>query len=827
MSALVRHSPVLYGLTVVGVALGVASVMIIQLVNANAVAAFAASVKAVTGEAQLSVVGRSGGLREEVFADVIAETEVKRAWPTVRIDARLGELDLDIVATDLTQLTRVPLGDAERFGDPLSTAGWVALSPALAARAGLRVGESFSVVSGTERVTLTLGGLVDFSKSAPLASSNLAVMDIAQGQTLFHAPGVVDEVGVVLADGASARAVAQRLKARLGPTVDVLTPDERADQVEGLLRAFRLNLTALSLISLAVGVFLIHSSLQATLIRRRKELGVLRALGATRRQVMGLVIGEVVIIGVLGTLVGLPVGYWVTRANIDVVSGTLTSLYLLQAIETVQVPTWVVGSGALIGVGSALLGASASLLELRREDTRSLLLATGVHEALAEVAPKLAWSALAVWCVLALSFVGALADWAPMGFVVAGVILVSVALVTPQVVLRVASAARPERFGATYALRALGQRLASNAFAVAALAIAVSMMFGITLMVGSFRATLVTWVKSSVQADIYVTTVAHGRRARNAVLDAHVLDALRRLPEAREIDTLRRADARVGERNVRFNGVDFGVGGVEGRYPLLHDANGVFEAVRAGGALITEPLARKAHLERGDTLMLTTNTGEHALPIAGVFYDYATEQGAVFVDAATFARLVGPGAPASAAIYLRDGVDAEVVVESLSRMLHDVPLVIRSNARLREMIYGIFDQTFAITSILQGMSLLIAVCGVALTLLVLARERAAELALYGALGATRRQVFGLFISHGVWLAGFGLVLGALGGGALALVLVYMINRAYFGWTIQLAFPWQSLSMQVVTVIAAAALAAIYPALRASRSDTNELVRDDL
>ncbi|MBC7794757.1 MAG: FtsX-like permease family protein, partial [Clostridia bacterium] len=147
--------------------------------------------------------------------------------------------------------------------------------------------------------------------------------------------------------------------------------------------------------------------------------------------------------------------------------------------------------------------------------------------------------------------------------------------------------------------------------------------------------------------------------------------------------------------------------------------------------------------------------------------------------------------------------------------------------RLRATIYGIFDQTFAITGILRAMSLLIAVCGITLTLLVLARERAAELALYGALGATRGQLFRLFVGHGVVLACFGVALGAIGGGALALVLVYLINRVYFGWTIQLALPWRSLASQVATIVGVAALAAVYPALRASRTHASELTRDDL
>ncbi len=206
--------------------------------------------------------------------------------------------------------------------------------------------------------------------------------------------------------------VVKRLRDVLGPTADVLTPDERAEQASGLLSAFRLNLTALSLISLAVGVFLIHSSLQATLVRRRSELGVLRALGATRAQVIGLILGEVALIGAVGTAIGLPLGFWVARANIHVVSGTLTSLYLLQAIETLQVPPWIIAVGCVVGLGSAFLGASLSLVELQREDTRSLLVSATLQESLVKLAPRLALvAARAVWRL----GMSSLADWCATG----------------------------------------------------------------------------------------------------------------------------------------------------------------------------------------------------------------------------------------------------------------------------------------------------------------------------------------------------------------------------------------------------------------------------
>ncbi|MFQ6673042.1 MAG: ABC transporter permease, partial [Candidatus Tectimicrobiota bacterium] len=213
-------------------------------------------------------------------------------------------------------------------------------------------------------------------------------------------------------------------------------------------------------------------------------------------------------------------------------------------------------------------------------------------------------------------------------------------------------------------------------------------------------------------------------------------------------------------------------------------------------------------------------------PIAGVYYDY-TEGGSAAMDHRTMTHAFGPGPVNSVGLYLEPGLDAERVVDELKERFADFPLRIRSNRRLREDILAIFDQTFAVTRILQVMSLLIAVGGITLTLLVQAQEGISELALYRALGARREQIFRIYVGKGLGMGLLGLGLGSLGGIALAGILIFLINPAYFGWTIQVSWPWGALTQQATTILAAAALASLYPAVRASRTPATELSRDDL
>ena len=354
LAAHLRAGGSLYLLTILGVALGVAAVLSIQIINRNAIAAFAGSVKAVSGEADLSVLGYTPSFPEDLYPRVLSTPGVQAAWPLWRAAVALSGHDdggmLDLIGVDFFTPVDIPWqGEPTDPAVALSQPGWVALTPLLAEQMGWRVGDAFTVSWGSRRVRLTVGALVDFHALNPLASPKLAVMDIAQAQSLFGDAGAIHQIDVKLTDGADTAAIRTRLQEHLGPAVRVVTPEQREAQAKGLLAAFQLNLTALSLISLFVGVFLVYSSTQAALVRRRVELGLLRSLGATRRQVFALIITEVGLLGGLGAALGLPLGYGVAQANVRVVSATLSNLYLLEEIAHLEMTTWLYALGIVIG----------------------------------------------------------------------------------------------------------------------------------------------------------------------------------------------------------------------------------------------------------------------------------------------------------------------------------------------------------------------------------------------------------------------------------------------------------------------------------------------
>jgi len=840
-----RSGRTLFLLTVAGVALGVASVVAIQTLNQGSLKAFDGSVRAVSGQADLTVLGTTPSFDETILARVLADGDVAAAWPLCRVEVAVQGhegLFLEVIGFDLFAPVQYPLTaaageetDPDRLlREALVLPGWAAVTPDLAQEHGWSLGDTVTVSSGSRLARLSIGALVDFRSIEPLAPSRLAVMDIAQAQGLLARRGRIHQIDVVLAPGSDPARAAARMAETLGPGIRILTPEQRHQDAVGLLAAFRLNLTALSLISVFVGLFLVLASVQASLVRRRREFGVLRSLGTTRRQVLGLVLAEAAGLGFLGVGLGIPLGYLVAVRNIETVSATLTSIYVLEGIESLALTWPIVAAGCVVGLGGAAGGAILPAVDMARRDTGRLLSPLNLHEDTGRAAGRLAWLAVTMAGVATGWFLLAGKQLRIGGFVYGFVMMVALPLVVPLIVRTVCRPLRPRGIGFALSLRNLVARIRTTSFAVAALAVTVSMLIGITLLIGSFRQTLEAWLDVTIRADVYVSSESWVRAGNEAFLDRELLDELNARPAVTAVEEQRRMRVRTsdGRFQVWLNGVAFaGMSASElgHRLPLMSgDPETVARLLTEHeGVLIGEPLARKSGLATGDTLRLAGPDGPVPLPVVGVAYDYTSEGGTAFVTMTTLARHLDGGPPNNAALFLADGIDPEVEVARLQQRYHSQPLVFRSNRTLRKEIMAIFDQTFAVTRTLQGMALLIAVFGVALTLLIQARERAGELALMRAIGATRRQIFALFLGEGTGLGVLGLGLGLGGGMGLAALLILVINRVWFGWTIQPAWPAMALLKQSLVILAAAAGASVYPAMRAGLTSAGQLSRDDL
>ncbi len=827
-----RTGKSLHLLTVFGVALGVASVISIRLISTNAISAFAGTVQAVSGNADVTIVGAEGFLSDTAFVSVLSTPGVLHARPTFRIFASTTGEDqsrLEILGVDLLAPISLPVqgtGDREAIGTP----GWIAVTPQRATANGWIVGDTVQVFGGGRTVELVIGGLVDFRASAARASSGLAVMDIAEAQELFGGIGLLHQIDVSMRPGTDIDTLASRLQSTLGPSARTITPERRVSEAADLLEGFSLNLTALSLVTVFVGLFLVYSSTQAGLVRRRTEHGVLRCLGASRTQLILMVLAEVTALGIVGVAVGVPLGYWAAASRIDVVNAAITNLYLLQAIEQVYLDTPTLSFAVAAGLGGAIAGALMPAIDISRRDTRSLLTAYVLRNETAQWAPRLFAAGLSI-TILTIGWYATMGHtWRPSGFVLAFAVVIVLPLITPFVLDRTVRRVEVRSFGWSLSIKTLAAHLHTTSLTVAALSVAVTIMVGVTVMVSSFRITLEQWIDSSVNADVYVAAASGTPGLAASSISNEFIELISNRSDVLATDRLRRGFVFVSGRRVVAMAVDAPnvAGRGSQRFSLIRGSfEGVFDQGRDFRVLISEPLARKHQLSIRDTIDVAGSRESRSHIVAGVYYEYGNESGTVVMSHDAFSLHFTREDVQGLGIYLRAPEMVDQITAGLREEFASMPVSFQSNSLIKQQALRIFDQTFAITRLLRTMTLVIAIAGITLTLLVLTKERISELALYRALGGTPRQIFLIFLGKGVGLASFGFILGTIGGSVLAVVLVYVVNRAYFGWTIQLYAPWIQVIGQFGVVLLATSIAGVYPAWRAANVSAAELNRENV
>ncbi|PZR76544.1 MAG: hypothetical protein DLM73_02030, partial [Chthoniobacterales bacterium] len=372
----------------------------------------------------------------------------------------------------------------------------------------------------------------------------------------------------------------------------------------------------------------------------------------------------------------------------------------------------------------------------------------------------------------------------------------------------------------------LSRALLRNSVTIAALAVAVAMTVGVSVMVFSFRRTVETWINETLIADLFIAPASNEVVGAVSFFPTAAAQFLANHPAVETIDTFREVEVPMGSENI----VMAVIRGSERRH---------FQFIRGDNAslmrrfhdeasvLVSESFARRHRLGEDEPIELMTPDGLRKFPVAGVFYDYTRDQGIVYMTAKNFSRFWHDDRINSVAVYLKPVGSAAALTETFRAQFSPAgQYMIFSNQSLRRRIFEIFDQTFAVTYILLTIAVFVAITGIFLSLTILITERQRELAIFRAIGGSAAQVRRLLL----WETGMiGLLAAAVGtasGICLSLVLTGVINRAFFGWTIQLAFPWRSLVFTPAWIVCAAILAGVIPAWRAGRLVLAENLRNE-
>jgi putative ABC transport system permease protein len=829
-----RRLPLQAALPVLGIAVGVAAIVSVDLGSRSTVSSFRHTIERLEGRATHQVMPSASPVDPRLAWELVKRPEIAAAAPVLETMALAAE-PLRVIGIDPfaeAGIRQLGLSDLqsdegnEFFVPFLAQPGALVVSRPFLRRNALATGDTLSLAVGSHRRTAFVLAALPERVGDLQVPDNLALCDLATAQELTGRDDVTRIDLVVTGDVAAVRQA-------LPPGLRLAEPGGRTARLTTMLAALRSNLGALSYLALFVSLFLIYNALLLAVLRRRPQLGVVRCLGATRREVWGAWLVEAALIGVLGTALGIGLGLLTGRFALTGFARTASDLYGYVQASTLDLAPGTFLKAAGVGLMASVLAAIVPALEAARTVPAHTAY-RGEIEATARRRRALApWLAVPLVVILVASLSWN-RDQATGGYVAAICLALAMALMTPSLatgLLRSLGAGPLRRLGMVVALAAANIReaMSRTGVALAALTVALSMSIAMGTMVSSFRTELTAWIDDAVRADIYVSPATAQIDRLEAHVDPTLVQRLRDRPTVAAVDTYRGLEATVGGIETFVAGIEIDVYRARTR-PVVIEGPSPAELVQRvleGQAAVSETLMRRAKIHPGDRIVVEAGGREATFSVAGVYRDYSSDRGVVLTDRPAFEAAFGRRPPNSVALYVTDGIDVETEVDALKRELsHDYALQIRSNRSLRDEARTVFERTFSVANALEVIGIGVAAIGILSALLAILMERRRELATLRALGLTRAQLNLMLLTESLLMALLAWSFALVAGSGLAWILLRVINVRSFGWSLPFDLPWHGWLANLGWSLLAAALATLWPMLESRRLAVAAALREE-
>lgn len=813
-------------LSLLAIALGVALGLAVQLIHSAALDEFDRGSRLLAGEADLQVVSSADGFDDALYLLLADRPEVAEASPVLEITAKLPGHDdaLTLLGIDIFQAASVQprlLPRVEQGGDRLAALAEDALFLSATARSQLTeaiVDGRLTIQSGLTRQPLRVRGELPGIEHG----QRLGVMDLAAAQHRFDRIGRLTRIDLRLAPGVDLPAAQAALQPVLPAGTRLRRPEAASGELGALSRAYRVNLSMLAAIALLTGGFLVFSTQFLAVVRRRREFALLRALGMARAQLMRGLLAEGAAVGLAGGLLGVGLGYLLAGLAFRYLGADLGAGYFQGLAPTLR---WQGGSALLFLLLGVAAGLAGTLLPARAASRIAPARALHAGESEAQLAmqtqPRWGRVALLLGLSIALCALPPLAGIPVAAYLAVLLVLCAAILALPgaAALVRHLPAGATDAVGRMVKARlsaAPGQAVVAGAGVVASVALAAAM----AIMVSSFRISVDDWLTRVLPADLYLRA---SLSQASGFLDEASIARITATPGVAAVDTVRAVPLRLDDRHAPISLIARAVAGGWG-LPLV---DGTLHAPPGTPAVwISEAVADLYGRGVGDPLQLPLNGRLHEFVVAGVWRDYARQQGAVVMELTVYRDLTGDRRINDAAIRVADGTDAATVAARLHSLFGEGVVDIARPAEIRRLSLSIFDRSFLITYLMEAVAVAIGLFGIATSFAALASARRGEFGMLRHLGFTRAQLGRVIALEGALTAACGVGVGLVAGAVIAWILIAVVNRQSFHWSMEYHLPLAALTLFSLALILLAAAAARLAGAHAMQGSAVSAVRED-
>jgi putative ABC transport system permease protein len=824
--AQLRESPLRLLITVIVIALGVALGAAVYLVNGAALNEFGLATKRLTGEADILVRGPREGFPEALFSRLARDPDVSMASPVLELDAALpGRSEtLKVLGVDpfrAAALQPALIGDMGAGVFTLLQDDGIYLSSTAARDLGLRRGDLLQVMVGSSPKALHVAGVLQESTYAQA----LGLMDIATAQWVFNDVGRLNRIDLRLKPGRDVDAFRRALGKDLPAGVLAVAPRTERNRATTVTRAYRVNLNVLALVALWTGAFLVFSTQSLSVLRRRRSLALLRALGVTRGQLLRALIGEGAALGVVGSILGVILGLAFVAIVLRFLEADLGNGQLRTVGASMRGAPLPMLAFFAIGTAAASAGAWLPARNAARQPPARAL--KGGDGGYATVARAGAFAGVALLALgAALSRLPPVGGLPVFGYAAIAALLFGAVLLVPILTVKCLSLApRTRRVVLDTAVAQLRENVGLSTLSLASIIVSFSLMVAMAIMVYSFRVSFDHWLGKLLPADMQMREPLGNDTAYWSAADQA---RLANVAGISRIEFRRTQQILLDPAHAPVTLIARGatVAQAAQELPLLRSESLPLRS-NAEPAWISEALQDLYGYKIGDPIGLPLAGRTRQFTVAGIWRDYARTTGAIVISRQAYLAATGDGSANEGSVWLNEGAGAAQAEAALrSQFARGDSLEILTSTALRTRSLQIFDRAFAITYALEAIAVIIGLTGVSFAASSTALARRAEFGMLRHVGMLRRQIVAMLAGEGILTSAFGVAYGLVLGAALSLILVYIVNRQSFNWSIDLAIPGWQLAILSLTLIAAAAITAIWSGRAATSQDAVQAVRED-
>lgn len=809
--------------------MGIAVSTGIDTANKSALNGFKYSMDAVTGKAVGHIISPSSGIESKFYFD-LRKNGIKNISPVVETSVKVKNRTYILFGTDPfasqaleSRYEKIEYLEGKGITSLISDKNSVIISEKAANDLGLNLGDIIFLDTGNKEYKALIIGIIKKNKNA-IIYDNIILTDISSAQEITKKNRTISRVDIFDED------TKLKIEPYLKNGLKYINAKSRSDTTRQMVEAFQINLSALSLLALIVGLYLIYNTMSFSIVRRQSTIGIYSSIGVYNKEIFLLVIIEALMLGIPGTIIGLLMGLGLAKGLVFLVSRSLNDLYFALSVSSIDIELMIFIKGLLLGTFASVLAGLKPAFEAVRLPAAFSMKRSFQEERLQKRIPVFILIG-SIMLIITGIIISIDTKNLLIGYSSFGPLIIGFTLLAPIIIILSVNFFsyffRKSPIIYRMGINSIYTSLSRTGIAITALALAVSASVGVSITINSFRNTVLDWLDQRIGADLYISAPGLISLRNDTPVPDFLLDEIKKIDEVKRINFYREKEIFLNDKKVRAAGISFEKedqkrfkfikGGKKADWENFEKGSGVF---------VSEPFALKNSIKTGKNLNIPTISGLKKYKVMGIYTDYSSDQGVVSFDYDEFSKIFNTNELSGISIFLKDKKDIERVRKKIVNLSLNEKLIISSNLEIRKTSMEIFDRTFAVANILQIISIIVAFTGIVSALMSLMLEKSKEIGTLRALGFYPSQIRKKIHIQTLFM---GIISGLMSlplGHIFSWLLINVINKRAFGWSLDFAFSLEVIIKALLVSIIASIAAGIYPAFKMSKISPAQALREE-